>query len=295
MTPPEPFGPFRLEQRLHVGFFTEVWRARGIQAPWTDRDVVVKRALPTTAEKPEHREIFAREIALHRQIRHENIVSWLADGTRTGLPYLVLEAIDGPRLATVRDAALNSGKPVPRAVCRYIALCVARALACLHGQTSPLVHRDVAPDNVLLGRNGRVVVCDLGAAATAGARDALTTQIFATPGYAAPEQLAAEPLDARADVFSLGILVGELIVGRRVSDSADSWTRETATQAAEELRRQLAGETGLAPVVARMVAPDASLRPADASGIVHDIQALENTSKGAREVERWVAEYISDH
>jgi len=174
-----------------------------------DRRVAVKvlDALFTSANL---RRRFLMEARAAAGLAHPGLVAVLDTGEHEGLPFIVMEHVEGPTLAAV--LAGRGALPAGRAARVALDLCAALAAAHAHG----LVHRDVKPANVMLPPGGRARLMDFGIARALGDTVALTltTGILGTPHYMAPEQIAAAPPDARSDLYSLGVLLYECLTGR---------------------------------------------------------------------------------
>jgi TPR repeat protein/serine/threonine protein kinase len=175
------------------------------------RKVAVKCLLPEVASRPGNRERFEREAWATAAVEHENVVAIHDVGQEKGLPYLVMPLLRGETLGDrlKRDYRL----PLPEVV--RVGREMARGLAALHA--AGLVHRDVKPGNVWLeAGSGRVKLLDFGLARPDDGTDAvsLSGQVMGTPGYMAPEQVTGDPLDHRADLFSLGCILYETATGR---------------------------------------------------------------------------------
>src|SRR5262249_47657971 len=155
---------------------------------------------------------FAREVATLASIRHPNVVRYVAHGRwRDGRLYLAMEWLDGEDLQTRnRHAPLGMREAVG------IVIRCAAAMATLHGRG--IVHRDLKPSNIFLPRGGDsdVKLIDFGLAKTFGTRESSTRQgeIVGTPRFLSPEQARGQPVDARADVYSLGAVLFWLVTGR---------------------------------------------------------------------------------
>jgi tRNA A-37 threonylcarbamoyl transferase component Bud32 len=174
-----------------------------------DRPVALKLIRPR-ADDPTFAERFAREARALAKLGHPNVVSVHESGTAGGLPYLVMEYVDG---VTLRDAMREQKLTPPAALAVVRQLC--DALEYAHAQG--VVHRDVKPENILLTRDGRVKIADFGLAKVADpAAVSLTAthQAMGTPHYMAPEQWEKPAaVDHRADIYALGVVLYELLTG----------------------------------------------------------------------------------
>lgn len=207
-------GRYELAEIIGTGGVAEAWRASFGDASFR-KTVVVKRVRPELRAQPELGEAFLREARIAQRLQHGNVVQVLDVGDDDGVPYIVLEHVDGCSLQTLLD-----GGVLPVDVALHVAEQVALALQHAHaaedehGAPLQLVHRDVTPGNVLLSKSGVVKLGDFGIARvrTSGS-DTLPGFIKGTPIYLAPEQAAGRPVDARADVYSLGLVLRRMLVG----------------------------------------------------------------------------------
>jgi serine/threonine protein kinase len=211
-------GPYRLVQPLGRGGMAEVWTARDSRlkpAPL----VVVKCILPQLAEEPGFVTMLRTEAAVMARLEHPDIPRLRDSGDDGGLPYLVIDLVDGLELARVRDKLRALG-PMPVAPAVWVARALARTLDYLHKLERGLVHRDVSPSNVILAFDGSVKLLDFGIAkALSSASDDVKTRtgvLKGKLGYLSPEQVDGEELDARSDQFSLGVVLHELLTGARL-------------------------------------------------------------------------------
>ena len=217
MTDPAPAvlgGRYRLGCVLARGGMAEVWEAHD---SLLDRPVAVKVPLPHLRTQPDFMARFRREAVAAARLNHPNVVAVYDTGDDPDLgAYIVMELVPGPSL---RDVIRSDGAlPVEQAV--EVAGQVADALEFAHSRG--VVHRDVKPANVLLSPGG-VKVADFGIAKAALDADDLTQTnlMLGTARYLAPEQVEGRPLDARSDVYALGVVLYEMLCGRAPFD-ADS-------------------------------------------------------------------------
>ena len=204
-------GRYQLFETLGVGATSRV--VRGFD-PMIGRPVAVK-IFPSEIAQGEARDRFLREARVVGQLSHANIITLhdmgIEEATQT--PYLVMELVDGVPL----DRVLEKGTlPLARA-CAWIAH-AAEALDVAHKRG--VIHGDVKPANILITSDGRVKLTDFGMARVAR-REARDSALLGTPAYWCPEQIMGRPQDARSDIFSLGVVLYEMITGTRPFD-ADS-------------------------------------------------------------------------
>ncbi|HJL39602.1 MAG TPA: serine/threonine-protein kinase, partial [Polyangiaceae bacterium LLY-WYZ-15_(1-7)] len=210
---PRQFGSYVLERRLGVGGMAETFVARRAAYDGVEQRVCLKRVLPAFNQDPTFVRQFQREAKLAGRLRHSHVVGVLDFGEHQGEQYMALELVDGVDLRALL-ASSEDGR-LPPALAALIALDLAYALEYAHEQG--VVHRDVTPSNVLLSQRGEVKLADFGVA------KALTGATIATASgfvkgkvpYMAPEQMRGTDVDGRADVFSLGVTLFEMLAGRR--------------------------------------------------------------------------------
>ena len=195
----------------------EVYRARD---PKLDRLVAIKLLPPAFARDPERLQRFEQEALSAAKLNHPGILSIYDFGMHEGAPYMVSELLEGETLR----ATIARG-PIPLRKVMDYALQVARALAAAHDHG--IVHRDLKPENLFLTKSGHVKILDFGLAKVAFQEKetgetqpffGLTTEpgvVMGTAGYMAPEQIKGERADARADIFSFGVVLYELLGGKR--------------------------------------------------------------------------------
>jgi eukaryotic-like serine/threonine-protein kinase len=197
---------YRLEARIGAGGAADVWRAND---ELLGRPVAIKLLRPALSDLST-RDRFRQEARAAARLRHPHVVTVYDLGEGDDRPYIVLELVDGPSLADV----LAERGPLAPAIVAAIGRDVAGALGEAHGHD--LVHRDVKPANVLVTRDGEVKVADFGivkALNEAETRLTATGIVVGTATYLAPEQLGSGDIDARTDVYALGLVLHECLTG----------------------------------------------------------------------------------
>ncbi|MBI4259865.1 MAG: protein kinase [Actinobacteria bacterium] len=224
--PPVLAGRYFVEEEAGAGGMASVWRATD---EVLSRPVAVKLLHPHLAEDPSFVERFTREAVAAARLTHPNVVSVFDTGEEGGRPYIVMEFLPGRSLAEL----LREEAPVDPARAVSVVLSVLTALRFAHERG--IVHRDVKPRNVLMDGEGRVKVSDFGIARAAyvGGADLTTTgSVLGSVPYLSPEQVAGKEVDRRSDLYSVGVILYELLTGRRPfeaeTDLAQAMMRLTA-------------------------------------------------------------------
>ena len=207
---PELLGSrYQLRNQIARGGMTDVFLGHDTLL---SRPVAIKRLFPEFATDPSFVERFRREATAAANLSHPNIVAVYDWGSAEGTYYIVMEYIEGHSLAEL----LRSGGPLAPERAAEIAMDVAEALGFAH--SNGVIHRDVKPSNVLLSPDGQVKVTDFGIAIVAfgGAESNLTQTgaVMGTATYFSPEQAQGKSLDHRSDLYSLGIVLYEMLCGR---------------------------------------------------------------------------------
>ena len=250
---------FTVGDLLGEGGFAAVFRVRDKAA---SRDVAVKVLDLGQTPSPDLAERFVREARTSAQLEHPHIVPiYKVGGYKNEVLYIVMRCVDGPSLRHLLEQ--QQRLPVPDAA--RIARQVADALG--HAHRQGVVHRDVKPDNILLDGAGHVLVTDFGIAKAAqeASVSQLTTEgmVVGTPHYMSPEQATGERVDARSDIYSLGVVLYQMLAGAPPFDgeSAQSILMKQATVTAVPIKRVRRDvPTVLAGVVDRTLAKDPAER-----------------------------------
>ncbi len=225
LSEPIQFGKYTLFELIGRGGMAEVYKAR-IQGPaGFERTFVVKRILPHLSSDPTFIKMFVEEAKLSARLAHPNIVHIFELGAVEGEYFISMEYIRGHDLSeTMRAIWKTMGPPRPELVA-YIGREACRGLAYAHALTDEsgrplgMVHRDVSPSNVMLSYEGAVKLLDFGIAKALGDAGPETTKAGTMKGkyaYMAPEQTEGENVDNRSDIFACGIVLHEVLTGRRL-------------------------------------------------------------------------------
>ena len=217
-------GRYSLERELGRGGMGVVYLAREVRL---DRPVAIKLLPPSKSSDPKLRERFLREARTAAKLSHPNVIPIHAVEEIGEFVFFAMAYIDGETLT----ARVRRRGPLPPSEAARVLRDVAWALAYAHGQG--VIHRDVKPDNILLENTGRVLVADFGiAGVVAGAAGLNTGEIVGTPEFMSPEQALGEAVDARSDLYALGI-VGYFVLSGTLPFEADQATEVLAKQVTE--------------------------------------------------------------
>ncbi len=260
-------GRYQVVEIVGTGAKSKV--ARGFD-PLIGRAVAIK-LLSSDLARGDARQRFLQEARVVGQLSHPSIVTLhdmgIEESTQT--PYLIMEYLEGQAL----DQLLQKGPlPYPKA-CAWVAE-VAIALSAAHRKG--IIHGDVKPANILTTADGRVKLTDFGMARLAR-RDSMDSSLLGTPAYWCPEQIIGKPQDARSDLFSLGIVLYEMVTGRRPFDGQTLpaiCERVLSTTALPPSHANSSIPAGLDQVVAACLAKDPSARIASAEELANMLYPL---------------------
>ncbi len=212
-------GPYEIRKHIARGGMADVYLAyeQGLQ-----RKVALKIMLPALAADEQFVQRFQREAQVVAQLDHPNIIHVYRIGkTESGRPYIAMQYIEGGSLQDTLRKLGERGELIDTRQALAIAGKMAEALQVAHA--AGIVHRDIKPSNILIRPDGRPVLVDLGIAAVADSAQKLTQTgtLIGTPHYMAPEQATGKGVDGRTDIYSLGVILYELLSGRRPFEATD--------------------------------------------------------------------------
>jgi serine/threonine protein kinase len=215
-----PIGKYVVRRKLAEGGMAEIYLAAVLGPEGFEKDVVIKRVRPGLANDPGFVRMFIAEARVASRLNHPNLVHIFDFDKHEDTYYLAMEYVRGHSLWELRRRCQERGVAIPPMLVAQIAMEVARGLAFAHrltenGRSLGLVHRDVTPHNVLLSFDGTVKLTDFGIA-KAGTRATASGVLKGKFAYMAPEQARGDPVDARTDVFALGVTSWELLTGARL-------------------------------------------------------------------------------
>ncbi|HEV7239914.1 MAG TPA: protein kinase [Thermoanaerobaculia bacterium] len=267
-------GRYKIESILGRGGMGVVYKATDAQL---DETVAIK-TLPgdVMTRSPEDLERFKREIRLARKITHRNVLRTYDYGEAEGVYFISMEFVRGYTLNELMDEAPSRQMPARPTI--GISRQICRGLQAAHEQG--IIHRDIKPQNVLIDAKGEVKLMDFGVARMTEASEAMTQAglIVGTPHYMSPEQVQGKTLDPRTDVYAMGVLLYELLVGRRPFESTSLTGILTAhimekPTPAIDLRPDVGREVNA--IVMRCLEKDPAARYADAGALLSDLDRVQ--------------------
>lgn len=221
------FGPYVVLERIARGGMAEIFLAKRHGHAGFEKLVVLKKIRPRYAEKQVLRRLLIHEAKLAAKLEHLNVVQVHDLGELDGVVFLAMEYVRGRDLAAVLSHATARRERVPVDIALFIATQIVAGLTYAHdlcdenGENYGIVHRDMSPHNVLISYEGEVKVTDFGIA-RARLEGAVDQNLRGKFGYMSPEQVNDIPVDQRADIFSVGVVLWEVLTGRRLFHSKDS-------------------------------------------------------------------------
>ncbi|MEM6955604.1 MAG: serine/threonine-protein kinase [Myxococcota bacterium] len=241
-----------------------------------------KRVLRRLRYEPHVKAMFREEARIAGLLRHQNLVAVLDVGEDRDGPFMVMEYVDGLSLSAFIKQIRNEGSPPLQAVVRIMlgvarGLCAAHELRDVHGAPLNLIHRDITPQNILLGWDGAVRLSDFGIAKAAGRETETTVGLLkGKPGYMSPEQLTLGRVDHRSDLFSLGGVLYEAASGRRLyrGDDADRLRRILQEAAPDLGEARPDAPPELVQLAFDLLAKDPALRPQHTSEVVDRLEEV---------------------
>jgi serine/threonine protein kinase len=278
---------YQLGDKLGAGGMAEVFAGTMIGALGFARPVAIKRVLPGLSQIPAFATMFVAEAQIASRLTHPNIVSVL-DFSRDPEDRLVLvmELVDGTDLASVLEAG-----PISPSLAIFIAVEMLRGLGHAHELADPVtggrgvIHRDVSPQNLLLSHEGAVKVSDFGLAKVRAASDGVRSDVVrGKPGYMAPEQCAGEPLDGRADLYAVGVMLWEMLAHRPlfVGTSKEILAQVMFREVAAPRRAQGSVPADVAAVAMKLLARDRDARYPTAEAVVDALLACCDAPRDGR-------------
>ncbi|MFO0748629.1 MAG: protein kinase [Myxococcota bacterium] len=219
---PRQFGKYVLVRKIAMGGMAEVFKAKTAGAEGFEKDVVIKRILPHFTEDESFVKMFIDEASITSKLQHANIVQIFDFDVCEGSYYIAMEIVEGEDLKKVIDLGIKRGKPLSIAQTVWIMMELSKGLHYAHtkehkGQPLNIVHRDISPHNAMVSYSGEVKLMDFGIAKAAQrSTKTMAGTVKGKVAYMSPEQARGKNLDGRSDLFALGIMLWEMLTGKRL-------------------------------------------------------------------------------
>lgn len=278
---PARLGRYELFDTVGRGGMADLYVAHDRCDRTAAEPVVIKEVRGTSRADQRLARLLRRESAVTARLSHPNIVRILGAGRTDGVTYAVLEYVEGLDLRELLRVAAARRRWPPLALSLYVVRSLLCGLAHVHrprdgsGRSLGIVHRDVSPANVLLGLDGRVKLCDFGIAHGGWPDQDDVPAVEGKAGYMSPEQARGLPLDARSDLFAVGIMLWELCAARRMyrKSAAASLLEQAQQGAVPPLRAEhLPRIDQLRGILERALACDPAARYRSARDFLTDLQ-----------------------
>ncbi|NTX55220.1 serine/threonine protein kinase [Myxococcus sp. CA051A] len=270
-------------RRLGQGGMAEVFLAKQVGVKGFEKFVVMKKILPQFAQNPEFVDMLFAEARANARLTHPNVVQTFDVGVSDGVAYILMEYVRGPDMKRLVNELRRKGMALPLEHALRIVAEVAAGLHYAHayvdpaGIPHPVVHRDVSPHNVLISLDGAIKLSDFGIAKVAGEENTQAGVLKGKISYISPEAASGRTLDARNDVFALGVVLFELLTGqlpfRRDHDAAtlNAIVRDPAP-VPSQLRPQIPQD--VSDLVLRALVKDPARRTPSAAAMREEIEAV---------------------
>ncbi len=267
---PLPFGRYQLLERLAVGGMAELYRARSLAAAGVSKAVVVKKILPAFAGQADFVRMFVNEARVAVTLSHGNIAQVFDFGEVDGEYYRAMEYVRGQPLSKVIRRAHALGLPwIPEEYALFTALEMSKGLQYAHTRSDEahqplhIIHRDVSPQNVIIGYEGEVKIVDFGIARARGATDSGLREgaVKGKYPYFSPEQARGDDVDLRTDVYATGVVLYQMCCGRLPHEGKMVQTMQSILRGKFPAPREL--NPGLSPELEHIILVAMAASPAD--------------------------------
>jgi serine/threonine-protein kinase len=216
---PATFGKYYLTEKLATGGMAEIYLSKIVGPGGFEKQLVIKQIHPRLSGQRHFVDLFVAEAKMLVTLAHGNIVPVYELGVIDDTYFIAMEYIDGPTLYRLTETLRRKGVRMEPAIAAWITARIVEGLAYAHRKGDGVIHRDLSPRNVMLSRDGEVKLVDFGIAVTLGAGGADDAGQSAPTGsfpYMSPEQVRKQPLTVQTDLFSVGVLCWEMLVGHRL-------------------------------------------------------------------------------
>ncbi|MGE3545489.1 MAG: serine/threonine protein kinase, partial [Kofleriaceae bacterium] len=297
---PTTFGKYFLTEKLATGGMAEIYLAKIVGPGGFEKQRVIKQIHPQLSDQRHFVDLFVAEAKTLVTLAHGNIVPVYELGVIDDTYFIVMEYIDGPTLYRLTETLARRDARMDPAVAAWIAARVLEGLDYAHRKGEGVIHRDLSPRNVMLSRDGEVKLVDFGIAVTLGAAsddDQLHSAPTGSFPYMSPEQVRKEPLTGQSDLFSVGVLLWEMLTGQRLFARTEADATLAAVVDGEimppsSLRSEIPAK--LEALVMRALERDTTSRWRTAGDMLAELQRFLYTldqTPGPRDVAALVARY----
>ncbi len=293
----DTYGQYRFIERIAEGGMGEVFKAKLVRGAGFEKLVAVKRMLPQISSKKGFAEMFKAEARLAARFNHNNVVQVYDFGQQAGSLFLAMEYVEGVDLGGLIAMLKSSDATIPQALLLRIAIEACRGLDYVHrlkdehGQELGLVHRDISPSNILVSFEGQVKVTDFGIARPrqSGNDEWLAGKL----SYLSPEQVCGEPLDRRSDIYSLGVVLYELLYLKKAFPANGVDTEEILC-AVREGHMKWQSNNSIAPGLTEILKKSTACQKAERYSTARQMQrelesCLDKIDSEDAELGRWLA------
>jgi serine/threonine-protein kinase len=272
---------YRVIDRLASGGMAEVFIAESAGIEGFKKKVAIKRVLPHLSEKKRFIAMFLDEARLSAHLSHSNVVQVFDIGVGDNTYFIVMEYVNGADLKQVVKSVVDQGRKFPIEAALFVCAKMCEGLAYAHeargedGNLLNVVHRDISPPNVLVSEHGEIKIVDFGLAKASTQLEKSEAGIIKGKfSYLSPEAAHGHEVDARADIFAVGIILWELLAGRRLFQGKSDYETVKQVQAAKvppisQLNPE--ADSALESILARALARDRDKRYASARALGNDI------------------------
>ena len=272
---------YRVVEKLESGGMAEVFRAESEGLQGFRKQVAIKRVLPHLSSKKKFISMFLDEARLSAQLTHSNCVQVFDIGVGDNAFFIVMEFVDGANLKAISEHIKKAGRDFPVEAAVYLSLELCKGLAYAHELTDSngvplhIVHRDMSPPNVLITKNGEVKIVDFGLAKANSQLEKSEPGIIKGKfSYLSPEAAMGQEVDARTDIFAVGIILWELLSGQRLFlGDTDFQTvkkvQAAAVPAVSQINKKVPQD--LERIIARSLARDPTQRYTTARALGQDL------------------------
>jgi serine/threonine protein kinase len=280
-----PSRKYRIERYLAEGGMGAIYVGKKIGPGGFEKEVVLKQLLPEFTSRPEFRDLFFREAKISATLDHQNVVRTFDLVNSNGRLFIVMEYVRGADLRTIAWRARRKKPLSPQAIL-HVAMEILAGLAYAHGRRSPsgeplgIIHRDLSPSNILCSGEGEVKLSDFGIA-KAVTYSSVFYRVRGKVGYMSPEMARNQPIDARSDLFSLGVSIYETLIGERIyTGDLNTPPDRIYAQIIPPLESKCPGlPSELQAVLDRALAIDSNQRYPDAQTFANAIRQVAHTHR----------------